>query len=232
MLKQEMEQALRTVAHLSQTSVRTRTPEQIELLEQAKTFIFDNGKQFFDEETKDLYGEIGLRLEGAPDYTRVTLGLSNPATQAPRLPMTITDGDFYKLNAQLYGAITTVSGFLETLKPELELLQSYEKRLKGLYALIVQLEKDWQIDVHYQAMQDDKFYRYTMGVRSAVATCELRLAQLQKAQEIISRLQTLHTSIPSDVRPTADTSQGSGLNSGLAQDLIQRPMSQRFVTKN
>lgn len=224
-----MELALRTIAHLEQTGVRNRTAEQANALEEAKLFIFQNGKQFYEEETFNMYAEINLRIEGGVDYSKIMVSLGHPATQSPKLPAIITDGEFYRLNAHLYGAITTVSGFLESLKPELDLLTDYEKRFKGIYALITQLEKDWQIDVHYQAMQDDKFYRYTRGVRAAVATCELRLTQLNKAQEIISRLQTLHISIPSDVRPTADTSAGV---SDLAQSLVQRPMSQRFVTKD
>lgn len=224
-----MEVALRTIAHLDQVGVRSRTQEQTDALDEAKQFIFLNGKQFYEEETFNMYAEINLRMEGSPDYNRVLVSLQNTATQAPKLPMTITDGDFYKLNAQLYGAITTVSGFLEMLKPELDLLTDYEKRLKGLYALIALLEKDWQIEVHFQAMQNDQFYRYTRGVRSAVSACELRLTQLSKAQEIISRLQTLHISIPSDVRPTADTS--AGHTSDLAQSLVQKPLSQRFITK-
>lgn len=206
-LRKNIDLTARTLSRIERIPAKQRTDEDESLLRDAEEFLYKKGMEFFYSEVDDIMSHVRLRIEGT-NTDHMALTLTNDATKPPKLPHVMTDGDFYNLSRHLYGAIVTISGTLERLRPELDILREYETRIKCLYSLIAMVEKDWQMKTYYHVIVETDFHNYLLRVDELTSAYTHRLDALKRSQDIISRMQTLHQAIPADVRPVADTSGG------------------------
>ena len=101
-----------------------------------------------------------------------------------------------ELSTKVYGALVTVAGTLERLKPEIDVLEAYESRIRSIYGLITFEDKEWLTKARATLVIPEDFFMYKVRLMEVASAYNTRLSTLQRAQELISRLQTLHQALP------------------------------------
>lgn len=191
---------IRTMHFIGDISEKSRTPPQQRQFEESKQFVLDN----FDRGARimgdNLFGEMQLDFdEQAPgQFTWLANLLHDEKLKSPKFPDVFTPDVVQELIVTIYGAQTTIASTLEEIEPAYRKWLDYESRVKLLYKAACGLDKEWQTDALFQTAYSEDIFRLVRRLGEFVATFKLRLEQLTRAYEALSRIITVMEMNPTE----------------------------------
>lgn len=209
---------VRTMHFLGGISEKTRTPTQARQFDDARQAVLDN----FDRGSRmmgdNLFAEMQLDFdETAPGQFHWLAQLVNDEKlKSPRFPEVFTPAVVQELIVKIYGAMTTVASTLEEIEPAHRKWLDYESRVKLLYKAACGLDKEWQTDALFQTGYSEDIFRMIRRLGEYVTVFKLRLEQLQRAYDAISRIITVMEMNPAEMLVRKQTDERPAQSTGFS----------------
>lgn len=196
----EFVQNIRVMHFIGDISEKTRTSTQQNQYQQAQDYVrmnFEEGTQIMG---RRLFGEMSLEFdEDSPgQFLWLSEILNDNNNRPPTFPNVFTPEVVQVLITKIYSAQTTIASTLEEIEPAYNKWLDYEKRVKLMYKGACGLDKEWTTEALSTLSHPEDMYILARRLGQHVSAFKIRLDQLTRAYEAVSRLITVM-----EMNPTA-----------------------------
>jgi hypothetical protein len=189
----EFTSKIRIMHFISDITEKNRTTTQIRQLQEARDYVltnFDKGARMMGEH---LFSEMQIQLdEEAPGkFSWLHELIADDNLTSPKFPSVFTPIVVQELIVKIYGAQTTIASTLEEIEPAYRKWLDYENRVKLIYKAACGLDKEWQTDALFMTAYPEDIFVLIRRLGEFVGQFKLRLEQLTRAYEALSRIITV-----------------------------------------
>jgi hypothetical protein len=200
MLTKEIVESLTLLNVLSEIPTRELTIEESEKLASLQREVREASSDIVPQLVAPVLSEMQFRLQedvNSKNYFEFYfLELYKDGLKPPAMAKLTTQEGLNQAIIHLYGAITTVSGFIEYLEPQLKYLQSALDRIHKLSKCVIQTKTEWRGQALIEMYIPEELMRIHSRLAELVHTLKLRKEVLDNSLTIVSRLITLRMQTP------------------------------------
>jgi hypothetical protein len=197
----EFTRNIRVMQFLGDINDKAKTPAQLRQFDEAREYVrenFDEGVRIMSD---SLFAEMRLDFDEMEpgQFSWLASLLHDDSLRAPKFPSVFTPAVVQELIVKIYGAQTTIASTLEEIEPAYRKWLDFEMRIKLLYKAACGLDKEWQTDALFQTSYPEDMFRMVRRLAEYVNTFKLRLEQLNRAYEALSRIITVMEMNPTEM---------------------------------
>lgn len=192
---------IRVMHFVGDISEKSRTPTQQRQYDEARDFVMDNFDRGAMMMSDNLFGEMRLQFDtDAPgNFSWLAEQLNDDKLRPPKFPEVFSPPIVNELIVKIYGAQTTIAATLEEIEPAHRKWLDFENRIKLLYKAACGLDKEWQTDALFQTAYPEAMYQMVRRLGEYVGAFKLRLDQLMRAYDALSRIITVMEMNPTEM---------------------------------
>ena len=197
----EFTRNIRVMQFLGDINDKIKTPTQIRQFDEARGYVHEHFERGTVVMAETLFGEMQLDFdEDAPGQFHWLAELMHDDTlRPPKFPSVFTPLVVQELIVKIYSAQTTVASTLEEIDPAYRKWLDYENRIKLIYKASCGLDKEWQTEALFQTGYPERMYQLVRRLGEYVLAFKIRLDQLTRAYEAISRIITVMEMNPTEM---------------------------------
>lgn len=199
MLDKEIVAVITRMNMIADVPKNERTEQEDALYHADQVFVREHAVSIVQAIIQPTLEETNFRLSDdvGPkmfDYYWAELGTAK--LKPPVIHKYITQEGINDAIIHIYGAITTLSGFLEYLEPQYKYAQSAMDRINKLSKCVLTTKTDWKTSALCELMLPEELVANISKLGEIVHACRLRKELLDDTQAIISRVITLRMQTP------------------------------------
>ena len=197
----EFTRNIRVMHFLGEINDKVKTPTQMRQYEDARDYVRENFERGSRVMAENLFSEMQMDFdEDAPgQYHWLAQIMNDDNLRSPKFPAIFTPAVVQELIVKIYGAQTTIASTLEEIEPAHRKWMDYENRIKLLYKAACGLDKEWQTDALFQTGYPEEIYQLVRRLGEYVYAFKIRLDQLNRAYEAVSRIVTVMEMNPTEM---------------------------------
>lgn len=208
---QEYTRNVRLMHFLGEKAEKSRTQHEQRQYDEARGYVRDGFESAIHIMSANLFGEIQLDFdEDAPgQFGWLANLMRDESLRCPVFPAVFTPAVVQELIVKIYGAQTTVASTLEEIEPAYRKWLEFEARIKHIHKAACGLDKEWQTEALFQMGYTEDIFRMVRRLGEYVHALKIRLDQLVRGYEALSRIITVMEMNPTEMmtRKSSETRQ-------------------------